>query len=103
MTDPVITVALLSAFVACVGAANWAGWLGGARSERALSLQQWQDMLASAPGDLIRQDDALASVVVKWWSDGYDRGYRDGKNNKRRQDRESARVSAPKRAGRDLI
>lgn len=94
MTDPVVAITLIVAFVACVGAASWAGWLGGARSERAL-LRKWRSQLVeSSPGDLLRRDDEIAEVVMKWWADGYSVGYRDGKNNKRRRDRARADAQA---------
>lgn len=87
MTDPVVTIIMLSGIVICVVFASYAGWLGGVRSERAHSARWLSQLVNSEPADLLRRDDEIAEVVERWWDNGYSVGYKDGKNNKRRQDK----------------
>jgi hypothetical protein len=77
--------AIVMALGACVAAAGRVGWdLRGRRAQRD-HRHFVEDLQFSDEVKTLRTPEAPGIIKV-WWDAGYAIGYRDGKNNRRRQD-----------------
>lgn len=87
MTFPIdsnIVGALVCGLLVCVVGTGWIGW--SARSWRANRDHSRfvRDLCRPSPGEPTAPE--VEMIFQPWWDSGYAKGYRDGKNNRKRKD-----------------
>lgn len=87
--DSNIVGAIVSALVGCVAAAGWLGWSMRSRRASREHSEFMRDLQGSRVDGMLFLSEEVGEIARPWWDDGYARGYRDGKNNRKRKDRPS--------------